>query len=1802
MATFTPIPRQLGCLRSLLKPQSLFQSPLSRSISTAYSPKPPQAALPPKLPRPFLSQLPERLQPTFGRKKLKVYPAPPTPRSTCKDPVAAVTESQLASLDPTGERKALFDYRRNPRSVKVGDILRVTFKNGDPFSGVCLSIRLRGIDTAFLIRNELTRVGVEMWVKVFSPNVESVEIVQRTDKRKRRARLYFMRQSRHDMGSVENIVSNYLRQKSALTGQRGGQRGQRKQKRAYARNLFIEPATYGIGDPTPLRPFSDALGMISGTRDRFVFVNNGLTGGSIEQVINQVAEPVRATQNQVHIVSSEDELRELCRSTLRGVSSCVAGAVFYSSPSEGPGDGWNYSIRTDLALGAGIHVDANDNNQEVYLLPFQHSIDWAIAQTNSSLGDDSLPNEVSEYPFTSLTQKGRQEQIRTRYMGAIIDIIAIAIFIGVVGVTYHLTGLVAMERELGMSQLIDCMMPNNSQWQSQAARFIAAHLALDMVYGVGWIIAGAILKYGVYSKTSAGITIIYHILSGLALSSFSIFGASFFRKAQLSGITMVIACLLLGVVAQMVPASSNGTVVVLGLLFPSMNYVYFSVFLARYERENLAANLVEAAPNNEWTLPGIALWILLIVQIIAYPILAAMVERLLYGTTSKNRQTANFNSSTALSLRGFSKLYQPGWFRRTIASRLGSKRQSVLAVDNLSMDVSKGQIMVLLGANGSGKSTTLDAISGLTKISSGEISLDYGETGGKFGLCPQKNVLWDTLTVKEHVRIFNRLKSTSTTASDEEITKLIDDCDLGAKVNAKSRTLSGGQKRKVQLAMMFTGGSSVCCVDEVSSGLDPISRRKIWDILLAERGSRTILLTTHFLDEADLLADHIAILSKGVLKAQGSTVELKHRLGSGYRIHVLNVPGSETALSSRFDTVPHEVHFDERVYTVQDSAEAARFVSVLEQEGIMEYRVSGPTIEDVFLKVAEEVALNGSQDLAEENKTQPQLKGVEQSEEKGNRQELQLLTGKRIGFILQAWYLFRKRMTILRRNSFPYIAALVIPVIAAGLVTLFLRDMDKAGCDVASSSRTPRSNYLANLGDFKIVLGPSDGVPTAALENLVSSLFGQASADGGGSADVASHFHTVDSLSQFEGYIQNNFANVTPGGFYIGDNQATLAWKADNGDFPLAAVIQNLLNRVLTRIPINFQFQYFDVPFPPDAGKALQLIVYFGLAMSIYPAMFALYPTVERLRHVRALHYSNGVRGISLWLAYLAFDFCIVLLASVLAIVIFIAVSDIWYHPGYLFVVFFTYGLSATLLSYLVSLFAKSQLAAFAFAAGGQCVLFLIYFIAYMCVLTYAPTDKIDYYVEVTHFAIGVIAPSGNLLRALFTSLNVFSILCRGRDVASYPGEITLYGGPILYLILQSFALFSLILWVDGGPVFSMLRNKSKTGDLEEKDPVDGDIATEIARVTGSDDGLRAIHLTKTFKKFTAVEDVTFGVGKGEVFALLGPNGAGKTTTISLIRGDIQPSRNGGDIFVDNISVLKNRASARSHLGVCPQFDAMDQMTVLEHLTFYARIRGVPDVAHNVAEVIRAVGLTPFQQRMAAKLSGGNKRKLSLGIALMGNPSVLLLDEPSSGMDAASKRVMWKTLASVVAGRSIVLTTHSMEEADALAHRAGIMAKRMLALGTTDYLRSKYGNMYHVHLVHSHAPHTSDGDMERIRAWVAADFPNAVVEQKTYHGQLRFSIPAGFSEEEEDERAGGWSSGTDANAIKTQTVVDGAGYVVPSSRPGASANGSVSMLFSRLEQNKAALGIEYYSVSQTTLDQVFLTIVGQHHIKEENSV
>lgn len=188
---------------------------------------------------------------------------------------------------------------------------------------------------------------------------------------------------------------------------------------AYARNLFIPASKYGIGDPSPVRTLANALQAASGGRDKVVFVNNNYHGGEIENVINLVASTVRAEGRLVEILPDEEQLLTACRNTLRGFSTCHGAAVFYASPSEGSGSMWNYSLRADGGLGSKIVVNSNNNDVQIYALPLQHAIDFAIASTNQTIDQSVLPSQVNEFPFTDKNQKERDDSLRTDFMGGL---------------------------------------------------------------------------------------------------------------------------------------------------------------------------------------------------------------------------------------------------------------------------------------------------------------------------------------------------------------------------------------------------------------------------------------------------------------------------------------------------------------------------------------------------------------------------------------------------------------------------------------------------------------------------------------------------------------------------------------------------------------------------------------------------------------------------------------------------------------------------------------------------------------------------------------------------------------------------------------------------------------------------------------------------------------------------------------------------------------------------------------------------------------------------------------------------------------------------------------------------------------------------------------------------------------------------------------------------------------------------------------------------------------------------------------
>ena len=247
-------------------------------------------------------------------------------------------------------------------------------------------------------------------------------------------------------------------------------------------------------------------------------------------------------------------------------------------------------------------------------------------------------------------------------------------------------------------------------------------------------------------------------------------------------------------------------------------------------------------------------------------------------------------------------------------------------------------------------------------------------------------------------------------------------------------------------------------------------------------------------------------------------------------------------------------------------------------------------------------------------------------------------------------------------------------------------------------------------------------------------------------------------------------------------------------------------------------------------------------------------------------------------------------------------------------------------------------------------------------------------------------------------------------------------------------------------------------------------IAEEVRVASGAADDCTVV--VKDFKKIYpggkyAVKGISLGINTGECFGLLGINGAGKSSALNMLSGEFRPSA--GSAHLAGLDLLTDVHKCRRKIGFCPQFDALfELLTAREHLQLYARIKGIceVDIRRVVESKIAEMGLLEYADRPAGTYSGGNKRKLSVAIAMIGEPSIVFLDEPSTGMDPVARRFMWEIISDIVTKRekcSLILTTHSMEECEALCTRIGIMVGGVLrCLGSSQRLRGKYGHGFQI--------------------------------------------------------------------------------------------------------------------------------------------
>uniref|UniRef100_A0A8D3DMQ5 Cholesterol transporter ABCA5 n=1 Tax=Scophthalmus maximus TaxID=52904 RepID=A0A8D3DMQ5_SCOMX len=978
------------------------------------------------------------------------------------------------------------------------------------------------------------------------------------------------------------------------------------------------------------------------------------------------------------------------------------------------------------------------------------------------------------------------------------------------------------------------------------------------------------------------------------------------------------------------------------------------------------------------------------------------------GNESVEPVSPEFRGKEAIRINNIHKVYK-------------EKDSVVEALRGLTFDIYEGQITALLGHSGAGKSTLMNILCGICPPTGGSATIygspvaevaDGSEMKQLVGICPQFNIIFDVLTVEEHLRIFAAVKGIRPADIDAEVTKVLKDLDLEKIMTAQAKNLSGGQKRKLSVGIAILGDPKILLLDEPTAGMDPCSRHQVWSLLKSRRAGRVTVLSTHFMDEADILADRKAVISQGQLKCVGSSMYLKIKCGVGYHLRMsINERCEADDITSLVKQhVPKaklsQQHEAELTFTLpfESMDTFSGLFSELDCQpnlGVVNYGVSMTTLEDVFLRLEAEAEVDQAGDVFNR----------EQAEDEGDTASLD--------------------DTDQRLLTFP----------------------DNKS-DVVSGHALWRQQFstVAWLHMLNMQRERKAFVYTSSLSTLLYF----PSCRQGFRYSVAFNSTTVHSL-------------------------------------PMAVNV--LSNALLRGLNGTRRIRTWTKPF--DHIKCRSTLRISGLVPSAY------------------------------WCGQAAVDipFFYLILSCMTVLCV------IGFGPA---MILFTYVFS------------------FAFARVQR------NFIRSLRVNVGTTADVLSQFTgDVPPFPL-----RGELLYFIYNRLSsvpVFSCV-----------------QPYLQIILLLF----LLRWLEiryGGRTMKndqFCRISSKSKPRAEKNPDEGlnedeDVRMEKARVKEAlncqsceeKPAVVVSNLRKQYKgrregfslnksRRVATKNVSFCVRKGEVLGLLGPNGAGKSTIMHMLSGDTDPTA-GQFRPVDN---------PLEHVGYCPQVNPLwPRVTLQEHLEIYAAVKGLrgQDVPGIIKRVVNALELKEHVNKQAKNLSAGLKRKLCFALSMIGNPQIVLLDEPSSGMDPKSKQRMWRAIRAAFKNRQrgAVLTTHYMEEAEAVCDRVAIMVSGQLrCIGSIQHLKGKYGCGYSLE-VKLREELTGLQQAALLHKEILRIFPHAA-RQESFATLMVYKIPM-----------------DDVKSLATS--------------------------FSQLESAKQTFNFEEYNFSQSTLEQVFMEFAKEQEKDED---
>ncbi|XP_071381008.1 uncharacterized protein abca12 [Centroberyx affinis] len=1560
------------------------------------------------------------------------------------------------------------------------------------------------------------------------------------------------------------------------------------------------------------------------------------------------------------------------------------------------------------------HISARQtlryNRGFVYM---QESIDRAIIETQTGQKVTEPAVQLQPFPYPC--------HLRDEYLEAIFFVFPLMLMIAWVLFVADFVKKLVHERELRLHEYMKMMGVN------PLSHFFAWFLECAVYLVLTIIILTLVMKYGHILPNSDGFLLfLYFCDYSMSILAFSYMVSSFFDKtyiAGLSGSLIYVLCFFPFIVVVALESSLTFSQKSALSLFSPTCFSYASQYISRYESQGEGiqwSNSYISPMAGDTASFGWLCWLMLIDSML-YFVIGAYIRMVFpgkYGIPApwyfpfKLSFWADlcccFSSAPSKAGRGllFTNIMhknQPvfpddkGKGQNALSSQAGEDFSGLpvgvalhgltkiygdrMAIENLNVAFYEGHVTSLLGHNGAGKTTTMSLLTGLFAPSSGTIEV-YGrdmqnnidDVRKELGVCMQYDVHFDHMTTKEHLLLYGQIKAPHWSRRElhEQVRKILEETGMYAHRHKRVGTLSGGMKRKLSISIAFIGGSRLVVLDEPTTGVDPCSRRSIWDIVIQYKRDRTIIMSTHHLDEAEVLSDRIAFLERGGLKCCGSPFHLKDKLGQGYKLTLTKKLQSPDS-GERFDSselkafiqahVPEarlkEAQVGDLVYSLPPftSSNASSYRSLLTaldanldalQLGC--YGISDTTLEEVFLQlthgnteseaedgplsISETVSDSGSIDSFPED-----LNGSISSFDK-----IHLTGSSTVRGLALAWQqvtaILTKRFHHSRRDWKGLISQVLLPV----LFVVFAMGLGSIKNDLHHYPEMELSPALYNIGpsySFFSNQNPNSsrlvdtmmsfpGIDNACLDKPDNPVCTRRTDNWRSSGNRSQSFtackctrqeqvcsenshqpphkkipssQTVYNLSDIdvENYListANDFIRNRYGGFVFGKQlppglQMDLAevpknrtlskvWYNPEGHHTMPAYLNSLNNFILrSSLPADKDPRKYaiSVSSHPYFGRAddedsvvqgmLQILVALCVltGYAITTASFAIYEVHEHHSGSKRLQHIAGVGEPFYWAVNFFYDMVIYLIPVALTVGV-IAAFQI---PAFtdrqnlaaVTLLLVLFGFATFPWMYLLSgVFKDAEMA----------------FITYVCINLFISVNTImstsilyflgqiamhdneaiqEIFRKLSHaFLIFPQFSFGNgLMELARVNMEVQILSGYGIDAYKDPFSTDTLGWMFISSFLQGLFFFSLRLLLNKWLLRKLRRLilGRKTVPQVAGEDEDEDVVAEHQRVSSgaaSSDVLQVDQLTKVYqhlnKKVHAVKRLSVGIPAGECFGLLGVNGAGKTTTFKMLTGDVSPTDGTAQIkdwdgrMVD-IMECRNKGI---NIGYCPQVDALDDLlTGEEHLYFYARIRGIStrEIDGVVNYLVKKLELGYHRSNVTDGYSCGTRRKLSTALALIGHPQILLLDEPSSGMDPRTKRHLWKIISEEVKGKcAVVLTSHSMEECEALCSRLAIMVKgQFRCLGSLQHIKNRFGSGFTVKMYLAMA----SCDVEAITGFMQRRFPSTYLKDQ-HSTMVEYHVPV--------------------------------------------APGGVADIFDQLESNKTALQIKHFSVSQTTLDEVFI--------------